>query len=64
MVGKHNLSIHRRGRVRHRVGELTEDESAHEKENHSPMRDSTMTHGRRVAFHPPARNRSALKGAP
>jgi hypothetical protein len=64
IVGKRNLSIHRRRRVRHRVGELTEDESAHEEENHGPMRESTMTHGPRLAFHPGARNRSPLKGAP
>jgi hypothetical protein len=64
IVGKRNLSTHRRRRARHRVGELTEDESAQEEENHGPMRESTMTHGSRLAFHPRMRNRSPLKGAP
>ena len=43
-IDKYCLARHLLGRMRHRVSELTEDESTHEQENYTPTMESSMTH--------------------
>lgn len=63
-ISKRNISIHLRGRVRHRVGELTENESAHEKADHSPMWEGTMTHESQSSFTVPDAQPKGTEGCP
>ncbi len=44
--------------MRHRVTELTKNESTHKEENHCPAMEGAMTHGVRLAARLPPRNQN------